>query len=468
MVNFLGYGGPLCYSLEQSMFLINRKQNEQFTSWVIMEDLDWVDEYAQRSLKNDPMFMKFKLDAEGNPKTIDELSACLNESLATQDNVPTPCSVISHGILRRFEKKARELDAEFRNYLNAIAQYRSQGTEMCLSMRCKLDGEGKPLMVQVRAMNTDIVQMVPDEDYCLVPYETIKQLYPNVEKFFVNKGIRPFLPGRSSPGIRGFMTRNAHLQPAHPAEIMNAPQQPAPSPQTAVAPKPAAAPLPPAAPQPEAVPEPPSKPEPNKPFNKLPSTMKELSKLVGTFSYCAKYDFGVGELPKMPSNKIPTAKKAKAVAEKMMLFAVARALVAREYNVGFSTDDIIRSVMDDWNRYSRLSPYRAVMPEIPWLKYAVTGFIEKPIGKSMAEKIKWLSEYVGQMWSIKTVIRYITKDKKIRLQEISTPRKDPKSSLEAIGKFSDDGVFEYDGKLTNRDRTWLSRHNIKAVKHHTN
>lgn len=444
------------------MFLVNRKQNKEFTNWVIMEDLDWVDEYAQRSLQKDPMFMKFKLDVEGNPKTIDELAACVNESLAKQDadSKPlSPVSSISNSILRRFEDKARDLVAEFKSDLNksnnAIAQYRAQGTEMCLARRCKLDGEGKPLMVQVRARNTDMVQSIPEEEYCHVPYETIKQLYPNVEKFFVHKGIMPFLSGRSSPGTRVFMTRNAHLKPAHPAEIMNAPQQPA------------AAPLPPADPRPAVVQEPPSNPGPSN-FNKLPSTMKELSKLVGTFSYCAKYNFGVCEIPKMHTKQIPTAKKAKAVGEKMMFFAIARALVARKYNVVFSADDIIRSVMDDWNRYSHLSPYRAVMPEIPCLKRAVTGFIEKPIDKYQAEKIKWLGEYVGQMWNIKIFIRYITREKKIRLQEISTPRKDPKSSLEAIGKFSDDGVFEYDGKLTSSHRMWLSRHNFKAVKHHTN
>lgn len=164
------------------MFLVNRKQNEgkqneKFTRWFIMEDLDWVDANAQRSLHKDPMFMKFKLDAEGNPKTLDELAACIGESLAKQDADSKPLSTvscISNSILRGFENKARDLDAEFisilKNNLSTLAQYRGQGMEMCLARRCKLDGDGKPLMVQVRARNTDMVQPIRQNRRRIKPF----------------------------------------------------------------------------------------------------------------------------------------------------------------------------------------------------------------------------------------------------------------------------------------------------------
>lgn len=138
---------------------------------------------------------------------------------------------------------------------------------------------------------------------------------------------------------------------------------------------------------------------------RLPSSMKELAAELACPGKISKYDFGTRSITKSaPRSSEAGAKKAW---KYVTAFAIARALIARENGVEYTTADIAASCREDWNTLAWFKYYRAVLPE----PEDPTGNISCFMDKTVECDAQYLQKFKGNKWSAPAYITWLRNSK---------------------------------------------------------
>ena len=143
----------------------------------------------------------------------------------------------------------------------------------------------------------------------------------------------------------------------------------------------------------------------------LPSTMAALTRMLSCMGKrSSKYDFGVRTVAHAVAK--PTIMATIKAYRKVVLLAIARALVARKFGMAFSTRAVIRAVAKDWRNSATLKRYSEVMDEhradpvvrdvVTEMQKAIIDFIDGNVDC----KYSFMSEWKGQKWSIESFLKY--------------------------------------------------------------
>lgn len=163
----------------------------------------------------------------------------------------------------------------------------------------------------------------------------------------------------------------------------------------------------------------------------LPSTMSALTRMLPCMSKrCSKYDFGlrtVGHAVTRPS--ITATIRAY---RKVVLLAVARALVARSFGVEFSSRAVIMAVVKDWTNDSQMKLYSEVMNEhradpvvrevVAEMQKTIIDFIDGNVDC----KYSFMSEWKGHKWSIESFLKYSWSHFKVTFKRTESNKKTAK------------------------------------------
>lgn len=134
---------------------------------------------------------------------------------------------------------------------------------------------------------------------------------------------------------------------------------------------------------------------------RLPSSMKELAALLAAPGKICKYDFGSKAIPR--SGPGVTAVGARKAWKYVVAHAVARALVAREYGMEFTTADIASSCLEDWKTLSYFKHYSDALPDPGDPSGTIAVFIEKDVGP----EAKYMSRFAGHPWCVASFITWL-------------------------------------------------------------
>lgn len=151
--------------------------------------------------------------------------------------------------------------------------------------------------------------------------------------------------------------------------------------------------------------------EPGPETVELPSTMASLTRALSCMGKrCSKYDFGIRTVPHAASK--PSINTTIRAYKKVVLLAVARALVAREFGMEFSRKSVIKGIRKDWTNNSQTKRYHEVMNEhrsdpvvravVTEMQEAIADFIDGNVKTNCA----FMNEWEGKRWSIKAFLRY--------------------------------------------------------------
>jgi hypothetical protein len=165
----------------------------------------------------------------------------------------------------------------------------------------------------------------------------------------------------------------------------------------------------------------------------LPSTMAALTRMLSCMSKrSSKYDFGVRTVAHAVAK--PTITATIKAYRKVVLLAIARALVARKFGMEFSTRAVIRAVAKDWRNSATLKRYSEVMGEHradPIVREVVTEMqktIIDFIDGNVDCKYSFMSEWKGQKWSIESFLKYSWSRFKVTFKRNETTKKAKKKS----------------------------------------
>lgn len=147
-----------------------------------------------------------------------------------------------------------------------------------------------------------------------------------------------------------------------------------------------------------------AKPE-QKATKRLPSSMRDLAAELACPGKLSKYDFGTRSITKSaPRSSVAGAKKAW---KYVVAFAIARALIARENGVEYTTADIASSCREDWDTLAWFKYYRAVLPE----PEDPTGNISCFMDRAVDCDAQYLQKFKGNKWNAPAFITWLRNSK---------------------------------------------------------
>lgn len=159
----------------------------------------------------------------------------------------------------------------------------------------------------------------------------------------------------------------------------------------------------------------------------LPSSMPTLSRLLCDGKSCSKYDFGIRTIPHAKTKpSITTTLKAY---RKVVLLAVARALVARSFNMEFSLAEVKRAIRKDWTQNSQTRLYCQVMNEhrsTPMVMEVVTEMTQEVvqfINGNVGTRYSFMKEWEGNRWTLKAFLRYSWTRFKVKFKMVADKTK---------------------------------------------
>ena len=152
----------------------------------------------------------------------------------------------------------------------------------------------------------------------------------------------------------------------------------------------------------------------------LPETMPALWKALGISGRChSKYDFGVNTVSH--PRKTPSLQGSLKAFEKVVILAIARALVARKYGYEYGPDSVKESAQNSFRRLARFSGYRDVIDGHPEASAEISGIlsqVDRFISGRMDVQATYMVRWVSQRWCIEAFLRYMGKAKLVTFHAV--------------------------------------------------
>ena len=156
----------------------------------------------------------------------------------------------------------------------------------------------------------------------------------------------------------------------------------------------------------------------------MPETMPELwkeFKLMGKGK--SKYDFGVNTVNKC--GKTPSIDASLRAYEKVIILAVARALVARSYGFDYDPETVKESAKHSFKRLTRFAKYRDCIkehPEAVGRLREIFSQVDRFISGKVDVQANYMLKWSGQRWSIEAFLKYMGKARLLTFKRVENSR----------------------------------------------
>lgn len=157
----------------------------------------------------------------------------------------------------------------------------------------------------------------------------------------------------------------------------------------------------------------------------MPETMPELWKefnLIGKGK--SKYDFGVKTVS-APGHS-PTIDASLKAYEKVVILAIARALVARNYGFEYGPDKVRESAKSSFRRLARFARFRDCIKEHPEAIGRIREIfsqVDRFISGKVDVQANYMLKWSGQKWSIEAFLKYMGKARLVTFRKVEKTKK---------------------------------------------